>query len=64
MLEFLTKLFSSDFMGHGYCYLWKPEIVWLHAISDTTIMLSYYLIPLALVYFVGSGAICPFTGCF
>jgi hypothetical protein len=21
-------------LGHGYCYLWKPEIVWLHAGSD------------------------------
>jgi hypothetical protein len=34
MSEFLTKLFSSDFMPHGACYLWKPEIVWLHALSD------------------------------
>jgi hypothetical protein len=25
MREFLIKLFSSDFMGHGYCYLWKPS---------------------------------------
>jgi len=60
MREFLIKLFSSDFMGHGYCYLWKPEIVWLHAISDSTIMLSYYLIPLALVYFVRKRRDLPF----
>ena len=60
MSEFLMKLFSSDFMGHGYCYLWKPEIVWLHAISDSTIMLSYYLIPLALVYFVRKRRDLPF----
>ena len=60
MREFLLKLFSSDFMGHGYCYLWKPEIVWLHAISDSTIMLSYYLIPLALVYFVRKRRDLPF----
>ena len=60
MREFLIKLFSSDFMGHGYCYLWKPEIVWLHAISDGTIMLSYYLIPLALVYFVRKRRDLPF----
>ena len=52
MSEFLHKLFSSDFMGHGYCYLWKPEIVWLHAISDSGIALSYYVIPPALFYFV------------
>ena len=52
MNEFLRKLFSSDFMPHGYCYLWKPEIVWLHAASDGAIALSYLFIPLALVYFV------------
>ena len=40
MSEFLSKLFSSDFMPHGACYLWRPEIVWLHATSDTLIALS------------------------
>jgi PAS domain S-box-containing protein len=60
MLEFLTKLFSSDFMGHGYCYLWQPGIVWLHVISDTMIALSYYVIPFALVYFVRMRRDLPF----
>ncbi|MCU1261724.1 MAG: hypothetical protein JWO80_4609 [Bryobacterales bacterium] len=60
MVEFLNRLFSSDFMPHGYCYLWKPEIVWLHAISDGTITLAYYLIPLALVYFVRKRNDLPF----
>ncbi len=60
MLEFLTKLFSSDFMGHGYCYLWQPGIVWLHVISDTMIALSYYVIPFALVYFVRKRRDLPF----
>jgi signal transduction histidine kinase len=39
-------------MPHGACYLWRPEIVWLHAISDGFITLSYYLIPVFLIYFV------------
>jgi C4-dicarboxylate-specific signal transduction histidine kinase len=60
MHEFISKLFSSDFMGHGYCYLWKPEIVWLHAISDGAIALSYYVIPLALFYFVRKRRDLPF----
>jgi PAS domain S-box-containing protein len=60
MLEFLTKLFSSDFMGHGYCYLWQVGIVWLHVISDTMIALSYYVIPFALVYFVRKRRDLPF----
>jgi C4-dicarboxylate-specific signal transduction histidine kinase len=52
MGSFLARLFSSDFMPHGYCYLWRPEIVWLHAGSDSVIAISYYLIPLMLLYFV------------
>ena len=52
MREFVVKLFTSDLMPHGYCYLWKPEIVWLHAVSDGLIALAYYLIPTTLVYFV------------
>src|SRR5271166_4820426 len=60
MREFLMKLFSSDFMGHGYCYLWQPGIIWLHAISDSIIALSYYVIPLTLVYFVRKRRDLPF----
>ena len=60
MSEFLHKLFSSDLMGHGYCYLWKPEIVWLHAVSDTLIALSYYFIPAVLVYLVRKRSDLPF----
>ncbi len=39
-------------MGHGYCYLWRPEIVWLQVGSDALITLAYYSIPVSLVYFV------------
>jgi signal transduction histidine kinase len=53
MLEFLTHLFSSQgFEPHGHCYLWLPEILWLHVISDALITLAYYSIPLALIYLV------------
>ena len=52
MLDFWRKLFTSDFMGHGYCYLWRPEIVWLHVGSDALITLAYYSIPISLIYFV------------
>src|SRR5258708_2096796 len=60
MLEFLKNLFASDFMGHGYCYLWKPQIVWLHVVSDTLITLAYYSIPVTLVYFVRKRRDLPF----
>lgn len=64
MGESLSKLFSSDFMGHGYCYLWKPEIVWLHVISDALITLAYYSIPATLVYFVRKRRDLPFNSMF
>jgi two-component sensor histidine kinase len=39
MPEFLT---SGSFIPHGHCYLWKPELVWLHVLSDSLIALAYY----------------------
>ncbi len=39
-----------DFMPHGHCYLWKTDILLMHVISDAVITLSYYAIPLVLVY--------------
>jgi len=63
-LGFLERLFSSDFMPHGYCYLWDPGIVWLHVISDGLIALSYYCIPVALVYFVRKRRDLPFNWIF
>jgi PAS domain S-box-containing protein len=53
-----------DFMPHGYCYLWNPRIVWLHVISDGLIALSYYCIPLALVYLVRKREDLPFNWIF
>src|SRR4051812_20001854 len=51
MPEFWRRLFSSDgFMPHGHCYLWQPEIVWLHVISDALVALSYTTIPFTLYY--------------
>jgi PAS domain S-box-containing protein len=55
---------SGDFMPHGYCYLWDPHIVWLHVISDGLITLSYYCIPLALVYLVRKRRDLPFNWIF
>ncbi len=43
---------SSGFIPHGVCLLWKPEILALHIGSDVLIGLSYYSIPIALVYVV------------
>ena len=55
---------SADFMPHGYCYLWNPGIVWLHVISDGVITLSYYWIPLVLIYFIRKNRDIPFNRIF
>ncbi len=52
MLDFFQGLFDSGFMPHGHCYQWRPDLVWLHAVSDSMIAAAYYAIPFALVYFV------------
>ena len=56
----LGRLSSSEFMPHGYCYLWDPAIVWLHVVSDSLIATSYYCIPLGLLYFVRRRRDVPF----
>lgn len=46
-----SEIFSDEnFMPHGHCYLWKPEIVWLHAISNLLIALAYFIIPTGIFY--------------
>ncbi|MBV8884556.1 MAG: ATP-binding protein [Chroococcidiopsidaceae cyanobacterium CP_BM_RX_35] len=65
MLEFWKNLFaSSPFIPHGHCYLWQPELVWLHIISDSLITLAYYSIPLTLVCFVRQRKDLPFNWIF
>ena len=44
--------FASAFMPHGHCYLWMPDVLWLHVVSNAVIALSYLLIPIALYIFV------------
>jgi PAS domain S-box-containing protein len=51
-------------MPHGYCYRWDPRILWLHVLSDSLIALSYYFIPLVLVYFIRRRRDLPFNWIF
>jgi len=64
MIDFFAKLFTSDFMPHGHCFLWNPGVLWLHAISDGVIALSYYVIPVTLLYFVRRRHDLPFNWVF
>lgn len=53
MLDLIATIFSADgFIPHGHCYLWQPGVLWLHVVSDAFIALSYFSIPITLIYFV------------
>ncbi len=39
-------------MPHGMCFSWHPDVLALHAVSDTIIALSYFCIPVLLLTFV------------
>jgi len=64
-MKILDSLFpSGDFMPHGYCYLWKPGLVWLHVVSDALIALAYFSIPITLIYFIRKRRDLPFNWMF
>jgi PAS domain S-box-containing protein len=53
MTSLLSWLLSpQDYMPHGMCFLWQPQLIALHVASDSLIALAYYSIPVALIYFV------------
>lgn len=61
MLEFLSSLFNSEpFMPHGQCFLWYPEVLWLHVISDAIIALAYFSIPITIALLLRKQKDIPF----
>lgn len=59
------QFFSTNFMApHGFCFLWLPEIVWLHVAADILIAFSYFSIPVALWYFARKRPDMPFRTIF
>ena len=53
MFDYFRSLLESDALSpHGICLLWRPELIWTHAVSDAFIGLAYFSIPIALAYFV------------
>lgn len=46
MLDLMTSLFASaQFVPHGMCLLWRPDLLALHGGSDVLIALAYFTIP-------------------
>lgn len=46
------RLIQGIYMPHGYCLLWEPWLVALHAVSDILTFASYSAIPVAIWIFV------------
>jgi PAS domain S-box-containing protein len=49
-MQSLAALFDTDaLVPHGVCLLWRPELLWLHVVSDALTGLAYWSIPIVLV---------------
>ena len=59
-----SDLATASFMPHGMCYLWKPWLVGLHLVSNGVIALSYFSIPVTLIYILRKRSDIPFNGIF
>lgn len=49
MLDFI---FDSGFMPHGYCFAWRSDLLLMMLLGNALTVISYSLIPGALVYLV------------
>ncbi len=47
-------------MPHGFCYEWRPGVLWLHILSDVGTALAYYGIGFLLFYFTRQRRGLPF----
>jgi signal transduction histidine kinase len=53
MFQYVQRLMDAATLApHGICLLWRPELIWTHAVSDALIGLAYFSIPVALVTFI------------
>lgn len=48
-----NSFFNTDqYMPHGMCYLWNPDVLWTSVISDVVTALAYFSITIAVIVFV------------
>ena len=52
MLETCKKILATQFMPHGHCYFWKPEILWPMVLGDAFTVLAYFTIPFLLILYI------------
>ena len=49
--EIIDFLSVEGLAPHGFCLSYRPDLLWIHVLSDAVIALSYFTIPVALWYF-------------
>jgi len=60
-----TSFFNYEqYMPHGMCYLWKPEVLWVSVISDVLTALAYFSITIAVIVFVKKRQDLPYPAFF
>ncbi len=63
MFGYIRQLLDTRTLSpHGFCLLWRPELLWTHVVSDALIGLSYMTIPLSLVVILWRRRDIPFGG--
>jgi len=64
-MEHLMQLLRDEqFLPHGHCFLWLPELLWTNVVADALIALSYLTIPVTLIYFILKRRDIPFDWMF
>jgi len=54
-MDLLSDLFARNgFLPHGYCFTWRPALLWTMVGADGLIAAAYFSIPLAIARFVRS----------
>lgn len=59
-MEWLTALFESRGLPHGYCIAWDPRLLWAMVIGNGLVALAYFSIPFALGHFLRRQPNLPF----
>lgn len=57
-----TLVSAAQFMPHGYCLAWRPDLVAMHLISDGVIAASYFSIPIGIFVFLRQRHDFPYRG--
>lgn len=48
----LDAVGASGLLPHGVCFQLRPDLIWLHVVSDAIIAVAYLMIPATLLWFI------------